>query len=253
MAGLPRRALVLALAAAAWAMPPAVVAADEPPAVLQSQLVKTGLYLITGGGANSLLRLSAQGLVLVDGKQAGSYRALMGQVRKINRMADLPLRLLVLTSPAPDHAGSIASFLAAGVPVLAQAQALGALPPMPAASGPKSAATVIPFDTAYRLVLGGAEVRLLHVGTARGGDSVVYFPDLKVVALGKLYTVGEPAGALAEGGSLATWGAALDQVLALDFDLAVPATGAPVDRAAVQALRARLPPAPTAPGGAAAR
>jgi hypothetical protein len=43
---------------------------------LGAELVKTGLYLISGGGCNSLLRLSAAGTVLVDGKLPGTYRAL---------------------------------------------------------------------------------------------------------------------------------------------------------------------------------
>jgi hypothetical protein len=34
---------------------------------LTLQLVKTGLYLIKGQGSNSVLRLSANGLILVDG------------------------------------------------------------------------------------------------------------------------------------------------------------------------------------------
>src|SRR5215471_20319548 len=59
---------------------------------LNAQLVKTGLYLIEGGGANSLLRFSANGLILVDGKLPGNYRALMSQVRKISKISDLPVR-----------------------------------------------------------------------------------------------------------------------------------------------------------------
>src|SRR5580765_776582 len=60
--------------------------------VLSSQLVKTGLYLIAGGGGNTLLRFSANGLILVDGKLPGTYRALMSQVRKINKLSDMPIR-----------------------------------------------------------------------------------------------------------------------------------------------------------------
>ena len=40
---------------------------------LSSDLVKTGLYVLTGKGSNSVLRLSANGLILVDGKLPGSY------------------------------------------------------------------------------------------------------------------------------------------------------------------------------------
>jgi hypothetical protein len=62
----------------------------EPPAkgigdvTLSADLVKTGLYVISGGGGNTLMRFSASGLILVDGKLPGNYRALMSQVRKLN-------------------------------------------------------------------------------------------------------------------------------------------------------------------------
>jgi hypothetical protein len=61
-----------------------------------------------------------------------------------------------------------------------------------------------------------------------------------VVAVGGLYTAGIPQPVAAEGGSIAAWSAAIDQILALDFDLAVPASGPPVRRAEVEAFRARL-------------
>jgi hypothetical protein len=55
-------------------------------------MLKTGLYLISGGGANSLLRLSANGEILVDGKRAQNYAALKSQVRTISRITDMPVR-----------------------------------------------------------------------------------------------------------------------------------------------------------------
>jgi hypothetical protein len=65
---------------------------------LNIQLVKTGLFLISGGGANSLLRLSPQGEILVDGKRFGNYDALKSQVRKISRITDMPVRVVLLTN-----------------------------------------------------------------------------------------------------------------------------------------------------------
>ena len=84
---------------------------------ITAQLVRTGLYKITGGGSNSLLRLSANGLILVDGKLAGNYEALLKQVRKI---VDQPVRALVLTSDSEDRTGNNAKFLAAGTQIIAQ-------------------------------------------------------------------------------------------------------------------------------------
>src|SRR4029077_15755421 len=80
------------------------LAAEEQPGSgtqevkLNIQLVKTGLFLISGGGANSLLRLSADGLILVDGKRAENYAALKSQVRTISRITDTPVRVVVVTN-----------------------------------------------------------------------------------------------------------------------------------------------------------
>jgi hypothetical protein len=82
---------------------------------------------------------------------------------------------------------------------------------------------------------------LLPVGPARAtGEAVVHFPDLQVTAVGGLYEQGEPRLLLGEGGSLAGWAEALDQVLGLDLGLVVPAAGPPVGRAELLTLRARL-------------
>src|ERR1017187_10630689 len=64
----------------------AVVFAQTVPA-LNAQLVKTGLYVITGAGCNSVLRLSANGFILVDGGLPGNYDVLMKKVdRKSTRL-----------------------------------------------------------------------------------------------------------------------------------------------------------------------
>ena len=84
------------------------------------QLLKTGLYLISGGGANSLLRLSANGEILVDGRRAQDYAALKSQVRTISRITDMPVRAVILTNHHEDRSGTNAKFLAAGAQIIAQ-------------------------------------------------------------------------------------------------------------------------------------
>lgn len=239
-----RRRLCTAVVAA-WVSPLALaLPADAVP--MRTELLRTGLFLISGGGANSLLRLSAQGLILVDAKFDASHRALRAEMRRTNRISDLPLRVLLLTSGDEGHSGGAARFLAAGVPVVLPVGArvgLPATPPASAASradgGPAPA--VVAVDRQYDIRLGGVVVRLLAFGPARGaGDGAVWFPDLRVVAVGGLYTAGIPQPVATDGGSIAAWSAALDQILALDFDLAVPASGPPVRRAELEAFRDRL-------------
>jgi glyoxylase-like metal-dependent hydrolase (beta-lactamase superfamily II) len=244
--------LLAPLAPAASAQQPSAAAsAGSTPSeeMLVSDLLKTGLYLIRGGGCNSLLRLSAAGTILVDGKRPGTYRALMSQVRRINKLSDLPLRVVIVTNHHDIHTGNQARFVDAGVAVLAQANALRRLPapadPPPAgASAPsarKAPGPVLGVERSHEWRVGGVDVRLHHFGRAQtDNDLVVLFPDLRVLAVGELAGPGAPVPDFAGGGSLAGWGPVLEEVLKLDFDVAVPSTGAPLTRAELAGFKVRL-------------
>ena len=207
---------------------------------LEADLVRTGLYLIRGGGGNSLLRLSANGMLLVDGKLPGNYRALMSQVRKISRLSEMPVRVLVLTDHHEERAGTNAQFLEARIPIVAQRDTLARLR-LPESSDTAAGLPVVSYERERTLRLGGVEVQLRHFGSAcTSGDTVVHFPDLKVVALGDLFPAGAPAPDFSAGGSLVGWGAVLARVLELDFDQVVPGTGPVVGRSALVAFKEKV-------------
>jgi glyoxylase-like metal-dependent hydrolase (beta-lactamase superfamily II) len=198
-------------------------AADRP--VFTAQLVKTGLYVITGEGRNSVLRLTANGFILVDGGRSGNYDALLRTVQRVS-YSEQPIRALILTGQ-PGAKGVM--FPEDGVRIIAHRNV-------------KTAESVarITFDSDYRMHLGGLEVRVFHFGDAHtNGDAVVYFPVQKVVAVGDLYSQ-SPSPDYSAGGSLANWGAVLAEILKLDFDVAVPGTGAGVSRAELEAFKDRL-------------
>jgi glyoxylase-like metal-dependent hydrolase (beta-lactamase superfamily II) len=240
-----RRAAAVALFAIAGAFNGSAQVSDQPlstsaaGATMTTQLVRTGLYLISGDGSNSLLRFSANGLVLVDGQRPGNYAALMSQVRRTSRITDLPVRFLILTDHHEDHAGNNAEFVAAGVRIVAHANVAAHLE----GSGTPARAATPPnmtFDDDHTIRLGGIDVRLLHFGNAHtDADTVVYFPNLRVVALGHLLS-GTPDPDFHAGGSLAAWGTVLSKVLKLDFDVAVPGSGPMMTRADVEAFRTKL-------------
>jgi cyclase len=222
------------------------VAAEDQPgsgsqeAKLNIQLVKTGLFLISGGGANSLLRLSANGEVLVDGKRAQNYAALKSQVRTISRITDMPVRAVILTNHHEDHSGTNAKFLAAGAQIIAQenvAKSLATYDP----SNEKIALPTITYANDYTLRLGGVDVKLMHFGNVyTDGDTVVYFPNLKVVAVGDLFTPDTPSPDFSEGGSLVDWGPVLGQILKLDFDVVVPSKGPMITRDDLVAFKTKI-------------
>ena len=68
---------------------------------------------------------------------------------------------------------------------------------------------------------------------------MVYFPNLKVVAVGDLFA-STPNPDFAAGGSLVGWGPVLAQVLKLDFDVVVPGTGPVVTRADLEAFKTKI-------------
>jgi cyclase len=204
---------------------------------LQVQMVKTGLFLVSGGGANTLIRMSGDGPVLVDGKLADSYPYLRS---KVKRLSDAPVRALILTNADPDRTGTNAKFLEAGAHLIVNQDAglptsangsaapAGALPP------------IITFDHEYTLKIGGIEAQLMHYGRAHtGGDTVVYFPNLKVVAIGDLYA-GLPNPDYSNGGSLVGWGPVLAQIMKLDFDVAIPSAGNPITKADLEAFQTKI-------------
>ena len=215
----------VALARAVGAATPDAQASAASGLGLDAELVRTGLYLIRGGGGNSLLRLSANGMILVDGKLPGTYRALMSQVRRIAKLSDMPVRVLVLTNHREEHAGDCAQFIAAGTAIVAQREALANLS-LPESQAAVGRAAVVAYDVERTLRMGGVEVQLKHFGPGRtSGDTVVYFPDLKIVALGDLFPAEAPEPDFAAGGSLVGWRGVLAQILELDFDRVVPGFG----------------------------
>lgn len=227
-----RHALLAPAIAALIAVAPCRAQLTRPlaPNPLPADLVKTGLYLISGGGCNSLLRLSAGGLILVDGKLPGSYAPLLDWSTRISKQ---PIRILILTGPQDQNTGNDAEFLHAGAAILAHRNLASHLKP----GAPQPSRT---FDRDFTIQLGGVEVRTFHFGNARtDADAVVYFPNLKTVAVGGLLApIPDPDYSL--GGSLAGWGPVLAQLLNLDFDTVVPAAGPVASRADLAAFKSKI-------------
>jgi len=202
---------------------------------LTGHLVKTGLYMFSGA-SNSLLRLTSNGLLVVDGQTAEHYDALQEHIDKIS---DQVVRLLITTDQHPAHTANNTQFAADGTQILAHANVAKHL-----AAGRTAGATTTPptrtYDDHFNLTMGGIGVQLMHFGNAHtDADSVVYFTNLKVVAVGDLYA-GTPDPDFASGGSLVGWGPVLGEILKLDFDVVVPGTGPTVTRADLVAYKARI-------------
>ena len=201
--------------------------------------LKPDLYMITGGGANTLVRITPEGLIVVDTKNPGdeNFNRVMEEIRSVSTQ---PVRIVINTQHHPDHVGNNQKFIDAG----AQVVALDLLKTHMASDPRTKAIPGLPTQTFSRdhvVKLGGAEVRLYHFGPGHsGGDTMVYFPDAKVVMVSDHMTDATPIVDFANGGSAIAWTRALDGVLKLDFEMAIPGRGEPKTRAEVQAFRDRF-------------
>src|SRR6185503_200816 len=190
------------------------------------RLLKPDLYMITGGGANTLVRVTPAGLIVVDTKNPGdeNFNRVMEEIRSVTNQ---PVKFVINTHHHPDHVGNNQKFVDAG----AQVVALEALKTR-MASDPRTkdipGPPTVTFAKDYVLKLGGAEVQAHSYGRGHtGDDTMVYFPDLKVVMVSDQITDNAPIVDFANGGSAVEWTQILAGVLKLDFDMAIPGRGEP--------------------------
>jgi len=206
---------------------------DQP---FTGELIRTGLYRYSNGGGNTLLRLTANGLILVDGQAAGDYEALLGQIRVVSEQ---PIRILIVTDHHADRTADSERWLADGTQIVAHSNAARHLG-FDQSPGSPVAHSVRTYESELPIHLGGIDAQVLHFDSAHtDGDSVVYFPNLRVVAVGDLLSQ-NPSPDFTAGGSYVGWASVLDRVLALDFDVVAPGTGPLATRADLEAFKARM-------------
>jgi len=230
------------LAAGAFAQaPPARGGGRGAPQPQAIQKIKPDLYMVTGAGGNSTFRVTSEGVFLVDGKLPGeeNYKALMALIKGVT---DKPVQYLVVTHHHADHTGNNQRFIDAGAQVVATDNLRKNL--LTYDSNPKPAPPTITYGgSEYTMKIGGTTVELRHFGNAHtSGDTVVFFPDLKVVCLSDVVTTGttDPLIDYAGGGSATDWTNVLAGVLKLDFDAAVPGNGDVMTKADVLAYKVKF-------------
>jgi len=198
--------------------------------------LKPNLYLITGAGANTLVRVTPEGVIVVDTKLASdeNYKRLMEEIGSVSK---LPVKYVINTHHHPDHVGNNQKFIDAGAQVVgldALKKYMSSDPRTKDIPGPLT----VTFEKDYVLRFGGAVVEAHAYGRGHtGDDTMVYFPDAKVVMVSDQITNATPIVDFANGGSAVEWTQILDGVLKLDFESAIPGRGEPKTRAEVQAYR----------------
>ena len=205
-----------------------VEAQDE----LSIEMVKDGLYVIFGPGGNVGVRVTDEGVILVDDKFPQNFDAIQDLV---SRVSTRPVRYVLNTHHHGDHTGGNASYIEIAE-IIAHQNARDNM-----VRGDQDAPPRVVFTHETAVYLAGVEVRAFHLGTGHtNGDAVIYFPDLQTVHGGDLLHGTAPFIDYANGGSSRGWVSTLNNILALDFDTAIPGHGPVMVRGEVVAFRNQM-------------
>jgi glyoxylase-like metal-dependent hydrolase (beta-lactamase superfamily II) len=219
---------------------------QPPPALPKLEKIKDDLYLIENSdvtpealrywGGNITVLLTNDGVVLVDAKYA---RAHDDVVAKVKSLTEKPIKYVILTHNHGDHSEGAPLFEAMGANVIisnddrenmARAANPGWLP-------------ALTFIGQSRLYLGGKELQVSQFRGHTRGDTIVYFPADRVLVLGDLLTTNPlmpPIVNYGDGGNWTDWTKSMDEVLKMDFDVAIPGHGPRVTKGQVAEARDRF-------------
>ena len=228
----------------ATAQTPAAEELDEMTAI-RPVPGKKGLYVIPGydgrtTGGNVAVRVTNDGVILVDNKFPYSFETISSEVRKVT---SLPIKYVLDTHHHDDHSGSNADFMTIAEVISHQNARRNIV------KNNQPGAPRLTFREETSIFLGGVEARAHYFGRGHtDGDAVIYFPDLRTVHTGDLFVWGKrsdgstlsPFMDYRNGGSGLEWTATLDGLLELDFDTVIPGHGPIVTKDEVRTFRDRM-------------
>ena len=192
---------------------------------IKSAQLAEHLYLLQGAGGNITASVGSDGVLLVDAE----YTALADKIRAALKSVgapERPVRFVIDTHYHYDHTDGNLAFAQGGAVIISAEEMRGRL----ATGGtigkgasiaremkaPDPAALpAVTFDHELTVHLNGEQVRAVHYPHAHtAGDTIVYFQNAKVVAMGDIFVrYGFPFIDLNGGGSVAGVIAACDAVL----------------------------------------
>lgn len=209
-----------------------IVTGQEAAAPLGLEPVKDGLYMVTGSGGNVGIRVTNDGVILIDDKFPQNFAEIQTKVAEVT---DQPVRYVINTHHHGDHSGGNIEYIKVAQIIAHQNARANML------RGNQPAPPRVVYTDQMAVYLGGVEVRVRYLGEGHtNGDSVIWFPDLETVHGGDLLHGTAPFIDYANGGSSAGWVGTLTSILQLDFDTAIPGHGPLMTRADVVAFRDQM-------------
>jgi cyclase len=197
---------------------------QNPPPALTIEKVKDDLYMIVGDGGNVAVYITDEGVILVDDKYEQDHDQIVARVKSVTNQ---PVKYILSTHYHADHSGGNTRF-ATEAEIISTRMAHDGIVQHKQSNAPNNMkAARVTFTEETDVFLGGKEVRARYFGRGHtNGDAVVYFPALKVVHTGDLFTSATPLIDYPGGGSLVEWTKTLDRVMSeLDFDTVIPGHG----------------------------
>ena len=199
---------------------------------LDIQEVKDGLYVVTGPGGNVGVRVTGDGVVLVDNKFERNHDAIMGHVQSVT---DQPITYVMGTHHHGDHMGGNPLFSSHAQIIGHQNNRDNMI------RGEQPSPPTIVFADETSIFVGDAEVRAYHFGQGHtNGDAIIYFPDLGTIHGGDLLHGIAPFIDYGNGGSSKAWVTTLEGALELEWDTAIPGHGELMTRSDVEAFRDQM-------------
>jgi cyclase len=208
-------------------------AQTKAPAPFNLIKIADDLYVIDGGGAgNVAIYITNEGVIMVDDKFEQHFDEIMANVKKVTNQ---PVKYILSTHYHADHSGGNTRWSSIAE-IISTRNAHDGIVQHKQSNAPNDMIPArVTFTQETDLFLGGKEVRARYYGRGHtNGDAFVYFPALKVLHTGDMFTSATPLIDYPGGGSLLEWPKTLDSVMgdkSLDFDTVIPGHG-PVSKKA---------------------
>jgi cyclase len=180
------------IAAAAFGLVTASVNAAQQQDFSKIEVKTTDLghntYMLEGAGGNVTVAVGTDGVIMVDAQFAPMHDKLKAAVAKITNQ---PVKYLINTHYHGDHTGGNAAFGKEGVTIVAHENLRNRLANPPAgangqtpAAAPAEALPKQVYTDKTTVSVGGRTAQVVHIASHTDTDSVVYFPDANVLAVG---------------------------------------------------------------------
>ena len=186
-------------------------------------------------GGNITVYLTDAGVVLIDSKNDQMHDDV---IAKVKSLTDKPIKHVILTHHHPDHSGGAARMQQIGATVTISRDDRQQM-----ARAGQTALPQIAYAGHASVLLGGKEVQLTEYCGHTRGDTVVYLPAARIVAVGDLVTTPDTIPQIVnygDGGNWTDMGKTLDAIAAMDFDFMVGGHGPVLTKAQFLEHRAKV-------------